>query len=80
MEGARREMLAQEYRLEAAVRAAAQSLHDSAREKRQFTWDAASPAWRAEMRSFVRPLVIAALAAADHFDETARGSLSGDPA
>lgn len=64
-----------EYRLEAAVRAAAQCLHENAREKHQFTWDAASPAWRAEMKAFVRPLVAAALAAADHFDEMAKGSL-----
>lgn len=73
MEGEHRATLAQEYRLEAAVRAAAQALHESAREKHQFTWDGASTAWRAEMRAFVRPAVVAALAAADHFDATAKG-------
>lgn len=80
MEGEPREVLAQEYRLEAAVRAAAQTLHESAREKHQFTWDASAPAWRTEMSAFVRPLVAAALAAADHFDETARSSLRGNSA
>lgn len=80
MQSDRRDALAMEYRTAAAVRAAAEALHENAREKHQFTWDTASPAWRAEMRAFVRPIVVAALAAADHFDGMVKGDLMGDSA
>lgn len=80
MQGDKREALAIKYRTEAAVRAAAKAFHENAREKHQFTWDSATPAWRAEMREFVRPLVVAALAAADHFDAMVKSHSEGDSA
>lgn len=52
-------------RTEAAVEAAARTFHENAREKRQFTWDQSSEEWRRDIRNFVRPMVEAALEAAD---------------
>lgn len=54
--------------VEAAVAAAARALHESVRGKGQFRWKNASPSWRAEMKAFVRPLVMAALEAAQRPD------------
>lgn len=52
-------------RTEAAVEAAARAFHENAREKRQFTWEHSSEEWRRDIRNFVRPMVEAALEAAD---------------
>lgn len=54
-------------RIEIAVEAAARALHENCREKRQFTWENSSEAWRVELRNFVRPIVEAALEASDEF-------------
>lgn len=48
-----------------AVEAAARAFHENAREKRQFTWEQSSEEWRVDLRNFVRPMVEAALEAAD---------------
>lgn len=52
-------------RTEAAIEAAARVFHENAREKRQFTWEQSSEEWRRDLRNFVRPMVEAALEAAD---------------
>ena len=52
-------------RLEAAVEAGARAFHEAAREKPQFHWEQCGEAWRRDIRSFVRPMVEAALEAAD---------------
>lgn len=52
-------------RTEAAVEAAARAFHENAREKRQFHWEQSSEEWRRDIRNFVRPIVEAALEAAD---------------
>lgn len=52
-------------RMEAAVDAAANAFHDICRERGQLHWESTSPRWREQMRGFVRPLVVAALEAAD---------------
>ena len=54
-------------RTEIAVEAAARTLHENAREKRQFTWENSSEEWRVDMRNFVRPIVEAALDASDAY-------------
>lgn len=58
-------MGASDGRMEAAVDAAAQAFHDLCRERGQLRWESTSPRWREQMRSFVRPLVVAALEASD---------------
>lgn len=55
-------------RLEAAVEAGARAFHETAREKPQFHWEQCGEAWRRDIRSFVRPMVEAALEAADAHD------------
>ena len=55
-------------RTEAAIEAAARAFHENAREKRQFTWEQSSEEWRRDIRNFVRPMVEAALEAADAHD------------
>lgn len=52
-------------RTEAAIEAAARAFHENAREKRQFHWEESSEEWRTDIRNFVRPMVEAALEAAD---------------
>ncbi|CAM5769874.1 hypothetical protein [Bosea minatitlanensis] len=52
-------------RTEAAIEAAARAFHENAREKRQFHWEQSSEEWRRDIRNFVRPMVEAALEAAD---------------
>lgn len=54
-------------RTEAAVEAAAKTFHENAREKRQFHWEQSSEEWRRDIRNFVRPMVEAALEAADTY-------------
>jgi hypothetical protein len=54
-------------RIDIAVEAAAKALHEQSRNKRQFTWEASSVEWRADMRNFVRPLVEAAIEASDEY-------------
>jgi hypothetical protein len=56
-----------DQRTQIAVEAAAKALHETAREKRQFTWDASSEEWRIDLRNFVRPVVEAALEASDEY-------------
>ncbi|KPH80558.1 hypothetical protein [Bosea vaviloviae] len=70
----------QALREQAAIRAAARAFHEAAREKHQFTWETASPAWRAEVKAFVRPLIVAGLAAADQFDAATERALKADSA
>lgn len=55
-------------RTEAAVEAAARAFHENAREKRQFHWEQSSEEWQRDIRNFVRPMVEAALEAADAHD------------
>lgn len=52
-------------KLEIGVEAAARALHDMAREKRGLRWETCSQRFRADMKAFVRPLVVAALQAVD---------------
>lgn len=52
---------------EAAIEAAARAFHENAREKRQFHWEQSSEEWRTDIRNFVRPMVEAALEAADAY-------------
>lgn len=52
-------------RISEAVEAAARALHESIREPRQFRWETMAEQWRVEMRSYVRPAVLAALRASD---------------
>lgn len=52
-------------RMEAAVDAAAHAFHDICRERGQLHWGSTSLRWREQMKGFVRPLVVAALEAAD---------------
>jgi hypothetical protein len=52
-------------RTEAAVEAAARAFHESARKKPQFHWEQCGEEWRRDIRNFVRPMVEAALVAAD---------------
>jgi hypothetical protein len=54
-------------RTEVAVEAAAKAMHESCREKRQFTWEKSSEEWRVDLRNFVRPIVEAALIASDAY-------------
>ena len=54
-------------RLEQAVEAAAHAFHENSRSKRQFHWESSSPEWRRDIRNFVRPMVEAALEAADTY-------------
>ncbi len=54
-------------RIDLAVEAGAKALHESAREKRQFTWEESSEEWRRDLRAFVRPIVEAALESSDGF-------------
>ncbi|GHE72331.1 hypothetical protein GCM10019059_35000 [Camelimonas fluminis] len=62
--------MSNDARLKAAIEAAAKALHDTARDRRMMRWETASEEWRDQLRTFVAPLVSAALAAAD--DVTAR--------
>ena len=55
-------------RTEAAVEAAARALHENSRETRQFHWEQSDEVWRRDIRNFVRPMVEAALEAADAHD------------
>lgn len=52
-------------RVEAAVTAAARTFHDMIRERWNPRWENVSARLREEMKAFVRPLVTAALKAAD---------------
>ncbi|WP_043237819.1 hypothetical protein [Bosea sp. LC85] len=54
-------------RIDLAIEAGAKALHESARERRQFTWEQSSEEWRRDLRAFVRPIVEAALEASDGF-------------
>jgi len=54
-------------RTELAIEAGTKALHESAREKRQFTWEHSSEEWRRDLRAFVRPIVEAALESSDAF-------------
>ncbi len=54
-------------RTEAAIEAAARAFHENAREKRQFHWEQSSEEWRRDIRNLVRPMVEAALEAADTY-------------
>ncbi|ODT55713.1 MAG: hypothetical protein ABS59_02930 [Methylobacterium sp. SCN 67-24] len=54
-----------EDRLEAAVDAAAHTLHDMSRERWHPRWENVSTGLQEHMKAFVRPLVEAALEAAD---------------
>lgn len=56
-------------RLEAAVEAAAKALHEKCREKRMLHWETYSDDGRDGMRLFVRPMVEAALEAADAYQK-----------
>lgn len=68
--------------IEEAVEAAARTLHDLCRERRHFRWENTTPAWREQMRAFVRPLVTAVLNAARGHGEppgTAKQHPTSDP-
>lgn len=52
-------------RAKAAVEAAARAFHEIAREKPEFHWEQSGEEWRRDIRNFVRPMVEAALEAAD---------------
>jgi len=54
-------------RVAEAVEAGARALHGSLRDPVQYEWGAMSEEWRDEMRSYVRPAIVAALAASDAF-------------
>lgn len=54
-------------RIEFAVEAAAKALHEICRRKPQFHWEQSSEEWRVDLRNFVRPIVEAAIEAADEF-------------
>ncbi len=56
-----------ETRIDLAIEAGAKALHENAREKRQFSWEQSSEEWRRDLRSFVRPIVEAALQSSDEF-------------
>lgn len=56
-----------EARIEFAIEAAAKTLHDNCRKKRQFGWEQSSEEWRVDLRNFVRPIVEAAIEASDEF-------------
>lgn len=56
-----------EARIDLAIEAGAKALHESARERRQFTWEQSSEEWRRDLRAFVRPIVEAALESSDEF-------------
>lgn len=56
-----------ETRIDLAIEAGAKAMHESAREKRQFTWEQSSEEWRRDLRAFVRPIVEAALDSSDAF-------------
>lgn len=55
-------------RTEAAVEAAARAFHENARKKPQFHWEQCGEEWQRDIRNFVRPMVEAALEAADAHD------------
>ncbi|AZO79616.1 MULTISPECIES: hypothetical protein [unclassified Bosea (in: a-proteobacteria)] len=52
-------------RIDLAIEAGAKALHESAREKRQFSWEQSSEEWRCDLRAFVHPIVEAALESFD---------------
>lgn len=54
-------------RTDLAVEAGAKALHETARERRQFSWELSSEEWRRDLRAFVRPIVEAALETSDEF-------------
>ena len=54
-------------RIAEATDAAARALHESVRSKHQFKWETMTPEWRAELRNYVRPAVIATLKASDQY-------------
>lgn len=54
-------------RIDLAIESGAKALHESAREKRQFTWEQSSEGWRQDLRAFVGPIVEAALETSDEF-------------
>lgn len=56
-----------ETRIDLAIEVGAKALHENAREKRQFSWEQSSEEWRRDLRSFVRPIVEAALESSDEF-------------
>lgn len=47
--------------LETAIEAGAKAFHDALREKRYLRWETSSDEYRQEIRTLVRPVVIAAL-------------------
>ena len=55
----------EQRRIAEATEAGARALHESVREKHQFEWESMTPSWRAELREYVRPAVVAALQASD---------------
>lgn len=63
--------MSRDPRTEAAIIAGARAMHENAREKHQFRWENASPQWQADMKAFVAPIVLAALAAAAEHDAQA---------
>lgn len=54
-------------RIDLAIEAGAKAFHESARERRQFTWEKSSEEWRRDLRAFVRPIVEAAVEASDDY-------------
>ena len=52
-------------RTEAAIEAGARAFYEAARDKGKMRWETVSEAIRQDFRQIVRPVVVAALAAAD---------------
>ncbi|GAU86918.1 hypothetical protein BIWAKO_06866 [Bosea sp. BIWAKO-01] len=52
-------------RVELAVEAAAKALHETVRRQHQLRWELMTERWRADMRDYVRPCVLATLKVAD---------------
>lgn len=55
--------------LEAAIEAAAEAFHNNCQDTGMLTWENSTEEWRRSIRTFVRPITIAALNAALHADE-----------
>ncbi|WP_454655108.1 hypothetical protein [Bosea beijingensis] len=66
LEGEFEEAMA-ETRIDLAIEAGAKALHESARERRHFTWEQSSEESRRDLRAFVRPIVEAALESSDEY-------------
>lgn len=52
-------------RIELAIEAAAKALHDSVRRQHQLQWELMTEDWRRDLRTYVRPCVLATLKVAD---------------